>query len=72
MFSLTPVVRNLLILHIVFFIIVAYLVYLTPCFALRSLKSPAFMPYQVVTYWFLHGNIVHIFSNMFGLSLIHI
>lgn len=69
MFSLTPVVRNLLILNIVFFIVDAYIVNLTPGFALRSLKSPAFMPYQFVTYMFLHGNIGHIFSNMFGLII---
>ncbi len=69
MFSLTPVVRNLLILNIVFFIVDAYIVNLTPGFALYSLKSPAFMPYQFVTYMFLHGNIGHIFSNMFGLII---
>ena len=27
------------------------------------------MPYQFVTYMFLHGNIGHIFSNMFGLII---
>ena len=69
MFSLTPIVRNLLILNIVFFIVDAYIVNLTPGFALYSLKSPAFMPYQFVTYMFLHGNIGHIFSNMFGLII---
>jgi len=69
MFSLTPIVRNLLILNVVFFIADAYIVNLTPGFALYSLKSPAFMPYQFVSYMFLHGNIGHIFSNMFGLII---
>lgn len=69
MFSLTPLVRNLLILNVVFFIVDAYVINLTQGFALRSLLSPAFMPYQFVTYMFLHGNLGHLFSNMFGLII---
>jgi membrane associated rhomboid family serine protease len=69
MFSLTPLVRNLLILNVVFFIIDAYIINLTQGFALRSVLSPAFMPYQFVTYMFLHGSLGHLFSNMFGLII---
>ena len=69
MFSLTPIVRNLLILNVVFYIIDAFVINLTPGFALRSVLSPAFMPYQFVTYMFLHGSVGHIFSNMFGLII---
>ncbi|WP_373514852.1 rhomboid family intramembrane serine protease [Persicitalea sp.] len=69
MFQLTPVVRNLLILNIVFFIVDAYILPLTPSFALYSFMSPSFLPFQFVTYMFLHANIGHIFSNMFGLII---
>lgn len=69
MFQLTPIVRNLLILNIVFFIVGAYIVPLTPHFALYSFMSPLFLPFQFVTYMFLHANIGHIFSNMFGLII---
>ncbi|GAB2764817.1 rhomboid family intramembrane serine protease [Rhabdobacter roseus] len=69
MFSLTPVVRNLLILNVAFFLVDIYVINLTPGFALRSFMSPAFMPYQFVTYMFLHGNFGHLLSNMFGLFI---
>ena len=69
MFQLTPIVKNLLILNVVFFIVDAYVLPLTPGFALYSFMSPAFMPFQFVTYMFLHANIGHIFGNMFGLII---
>ncbi len=39
----------------------------TEMFALWPLGSGLFMPWQVVSYAFLHGNITHIAFNMFGL-----
>lgn len=69
MFRLTPIVRNLLILNVVFFIIDHYIVPLTPNFALHSVLSPLFLPFQFITYMFLHGSFGHIFSNMFGLII---
>ena len=36
-------------------------------FALWPLGSGAFMPWQVVTYAFLHGDMFHLFFNMLGL-----
>ncbi len=35
--------------------------------ALWPLQSGAFMPWQLVSYAFLHGDAVHLFFNMFGL-----
>ncbi|WP_025764010.1 rhomboid family intramembrane serine protease [Dyadobacter tibetensis] len=69
MLSLTPTVKNLLIINIVVFIINAYIINLTNAFALRSLLSPDFAPYQFVTYMFLHGGFSHLFGNMFGLFM---
>ncbi|HEV7351270.1 rhomboid family intramembrane serine protease [Telluribacter sp.] len=69
MLTLTPVVRNLLILNIVFFILDAYIINLTPGFALYSFLSPSFLPYQFVSYMFLHGGFGHLFGNMFGLFM---
>jgi membrane associated rhomboid family serine protease len=69
MLALTPVVRNLLILNIAFFIVDAYLINLTPGFALYSVLSPSFLPYQFVSYMFLHGGFGHLFGNMFGLFM---
>ncbi|MEQ9264994.1 MAG: rhomboid family intramembrane serine protease [Balneolaceae bacterium] len=36
-------------------------------FALWSIESGHFMPWQLVTYMFLHGNVGHIFFNLFAL-----
>ncbi len=36
-------------------------------FALWPLGSGIFLPWQVLTYAFLHGGIAHLFFNMFGL-----
>jgi membrane associated rhomboid family serine protease len=36
-------------------------------FALWPLQSGQFMPWQLVTYAFLHGDVLHLFFNMLGL-----
>jgi membrane associated rhomboid family serine protease len=38
-------------------------------FALWPLGSPLFEPWQLISYAFLHGNLAHIFFNMFGLFM---
>jgi len=43
------------------------IVYLDGLFALFPLASGHFMPWQVVTYAFLHGSTLHLFFNMLGL-----
>ncbi|NIJ56102.1 rhomboid family intramembrane serine protease [Dyadobacter arcticus] len=69
MLSITPTVRNLLILNVLFYLVDSSIINLSNGFALRSLLSPDFMPYQFVTYMFLHGSLGHLFSNMFGLFM---
>ena len=61
-----PVVKSLLIANIVAYLIDS-LVHVSPLFALYYWGSDAFMPYQLVTYMFMHGNFTHIFFNMFAL-----
>jgi membrane associated rhomboid family serine protease len=41
--------------------------WLTLWFALFPLASGNFMPWQVLTYAFLHGDVLHLFFNMLGL-----
>jgi membrane associated rhomboid family serine protease len=68
--SLTPIVRVLLIINVVVFLAGEALhIDLAHYFGVRSLKAASFMPYQLVTYMFLHGNLGHLFSNMFGLYM---
>ncbi len=47
--------------------LVQQLVFLSGVFALWPIASGNFLPWQVVTYAFLHGGIGHLFFNMLGL-----
>lgn len=72
--NLTPVVKNLLIINVIFYIAtwvlnssgIVDLVRWLPAF---YPASPYFKPWQIITYMFMHSpaNIGHIFSNMLGL-----
>jgi membrane associated rhomboid family serine protease len=72
-FSVLPlVVKNLLILNGLFFIATIVLqnsmqVDLKDYLALYYPSSEYFKPYQFVTHLFMHGNFMHLFSNMFAL-----
>lgn len=70
--GLPPVVKNLLILNVLFFagMYVAESTWhfdLTHLFGLHYFKSQYFKPYQYITYMFMHGNLMHIFFNMYAL-----
>ena len=64
---LTPVVKNLLIINIVFFIVQSLLTGFTETVSLWKFGSQNFQPYQFVTYMFAHGGFGHILFNMLGL-----
>ena len=70
--SITPVVKNLLIVNVLFFIAQNVLVAVFPLTDLLSLHYPAsqeFASYQLITYMFLHADILHLFFNMFALFM---
>lgn len=69
MLAITPTVRNLLILNVLFYFIDSSVFRLKEQFALMPILSPDFHIFQLVTYMFLHGGIGHLFSNMFGLIM---
>jgi membrane associated rhomboid family serine protease len=67
-----PVVKNLLIANGLFFIATwvlsnTYNIDLNNILGLHYFASSAFKPYQLVTYMFMHGGIMHILFNMFAL-----
>lgn len=69
---LPPVVKNLIIVNILFFVATFVLgkvmnVDLTDLFGLHYFAAPKFAPYQFITYMFMHGGFSHIFFNMFAL-----
>jgi membrane associated rhomboid family serine protease len=62
-------VRNILILNVVAFIAFNVLFGGADQFALYDFQSPNFRPYQLITHMFMHGDGMHLFSNMFSLFI---
>ena len=78
--NLTPVVKNLLIINVIFYIaswslrsfiftINGYSYDVTTLLSAHYFNSPFFKPWQIITYMFMHGSIEHIFFNMLGLFM---
>lgn len=67
MFNLTPVVKQLLIINIIMFI--ASMVMPNLELALYYPAHENFMPYQIISHFFMHGGLTHIFFNMFALVM---
>jgi membrane associated rhomboid family serine protease len=69
--NLTPVVKNILILNVIFFIATYVLeksgIDLSHYLAAYYFNSPDFRVWQIISYMFMHANIMHIFFNMFAL-----
>ena len=67
---ITPIVRNLLIANIGIYFISSFLnLNINEFLSLRNLHSSQFLPFQFITYMFLHGSTWHLISNMFGLFI---
>lgn len=69
---LPPVVKNLLIINVLFFLATTGLgssmnIDLADKLGLHYFASQKFEPYQFITYMFMHGGFSHIFFNMFAL-----
>jgi len=67
--SLPPVVKNLLIINIIFYIGTFIFPRAYELFSVFYPDSPSFHGWQVITYMFMHGNFAHIFFNMFALFM---
>lgn len=71
-FGLPPVVKNLLVLNVLFFLgaMIAESSWhfdLARALGLHYYESPYFRPWQYLTYMFMHGGFMHIFFNMYAL-----
>jgi len=69
--QLPEVVKNLLIINGLFFLATIslenYGIDFTKWFALHQFQSEDFMPHQLITHFFMHGNFTHLLFNMFAL-----
>jgi membrane associated rhomboid family serine protease len=66
--NLPQVTKNILLLNVMFFLVTLVLQFqginLIPKLGAHYVNSPLFEPFQVVTYFFMHGGFLHIFFNM--------
>ncbi len=73
MIQLTQVVKNILILNVIFFLakfaFAGMGLDLDRLLSLHYFYSPDFRPWQFVTHMFMHGNLAHIFFNMYALVI---
>lgn len=71
MFQNIPhITKNILIINVLMFlatILFENQINLTQELGVHTFNSPLFEPYQIVTYFFMHGNFMHLFFNMFAL-----
>jgi membrane associated rhomboid family serine protease len=71
--NMPNVVKNLLIINLLFFLATVVLegrdILLVGELGLFYPDSPFFQPYQLVTHFFMHGSLMHIFFNMFALVM---
>lgn len=66
--ALPPITQALLLINVALFAVdVLFGGVLTALFALWPVDSGRFMPWQLVSYGFLHGSMGHLFFNMLGL-----
>ncbi|MFI3288726.1 MAG: rhomboid family intramembrane serine protease [Rikenellaceae bacterium] len=62
-----PTVLNLLIINCLGLMAGTLFPILKYFLGLHTIQSSDFMPYQLITYMFLHGDLSHLFFNMFAL-----
>ncbi|MFI3303434.1 MAG: rhomboid family intramembrane serine protease [Rikenellaceae bacterium] len=62
-----PTVLNLLIVNCLGLMATSLFPVLNYYLGLHTIGSQGFMPYQIVSYMFLHGDLSHLFFNMFAL-----
>jgi membrane associated rhomboid family serine protease len=70
--NLTPVVKNLLIINVIFYIaslVLGSRIDLVTVLGAHYFNSSLFRIWQVIGYMFMHGNLGHIFFNMFALFM---
>jgi membrane associated rhomboid family serine protease len=65
--QITPVVRDLLIINVLFYIGTSFNQAIANALSLYYVGSTSFQPYQLVSHFFMHGNVMHLVFNMFGL-----
>ena len=70
--NLPHITKNILIINVIMFVATFLFqgqVNLTQELGVHVFNSPVFQPYQIVSHFFMHGGLMHIFFNMFALVM---
>ena len=70
--NITPVVKNLLIINVIFFVasfLLRNVFDMDRWLAVYYFHSPNFKLWQIISYMFMHGGLAHIFFNMLALFM---
>jgi len=67
--NMSPAVKNILILNVIFFFAQWALPKIMPSLMLFPFSSENFEPWQLATHFFMHGDFMHLFFNMFGIVI---
>jgi membrane associated rhomboid family serine protease len=67
--NLPGVTKNLLLINVVMFVLAMAFPNVNGMLSLHYFESPLFEPYQIVTHFFMHASLGHIFFNMFALVM---
>lgn len=73
--NIQPVTKNLLLLNVAMFLLTLFFHYQGSGIDLEGMlgghyfDTPLFEPYQIVSHFFMHGGILHIFMNMYILVM---
>ncbi len=73
--NIQPVTKNLLLLNVAMFLLTLFFQYqgngidLEGMLGAHYFGTPLFQPYQIVSHFFMHGGILHIFMNMYILVM---
>lgn len=65
--NITPIVQQLIIINVIFFIGSELVAAAKPLFSLFYFENPNFQIWQPLTSMFMHGGVMHILFNMFAL-----
>lgn len=65
--SITPIVRNLILLNIFVFILQFIIPNISDFIAMHYPTNPKFKPFQLISHMFAHGGLLHIVFNMYAL-----
>jgi len=72
--NIPQVTKNLLLLNVMFFVVTLILesngIHLIQILGAHYVNSPFFEPYQLVTHFFMHSGLLHIFLNMWLLVML--